>query len=557
MVESYPELYEAFRWHVPKDFNLARACCFQWSSLPGYEQRPALIYESRLGHTEMTSFAELGAVSSQLANGLIRLGVIPGDRVVVMLSNPSDTLTALLACWAIRAVAVPMKPGSSAEVLLPHIKQARSQVALIDACNQGEALAAIARCPRIKHIVGIDVYDGRVMSWRGLIARQPTLFAPTQSVPSDPAVMVWPEHPSPDLAPQAAMVLAHQSLIGQLPGFVMAANWFPENAKQLLTTLKPWDESGLMAAILPALYFGHTVVLANRLPNASNLPRHITHIVTTGKHLIETIKSDPNTSTRGTALAALTVLDHTLASQWRVHASNLYGTEVNLATFVSGCGLLIAQSQRKWPEPADSCGHLVPGHKARLLERGSGSAASTDVRELEVSRVDIAGQTDPAQFIQAWPVKDQLDLSAELPTWWRTGLSAQTLPEGHWRVLGHAEEWQMIAGKALNLWQLEQTALTHPEIRWAEAAFIPCRKSQPEELEIWMLLDAGTGDDHTLKPWRQTLRTDIINRILTSTGLDADAVKFRVGLVDRNKVQSESLRAPWHMRAYQALVDFL
>lgn len=553
MVESYPELYETFRWHVPRGFNLASTCCFQWSGLPGHEQRPALIYRDGQGQTGMTSFAQLGQVSAQLANGLTRLGVIPGDRVVMVLSDPSELLTALFACWAIRAVAVPLKPGTSADALLPRMKHARSQVALIDATNQGEALAAISRCPRIKHIVGLDVYDGRVMSWRGLIARQPATYNPSQCLPSDPALMVWPEHPSPDLASQSAMVLAHQSLIGQLPGFVMAASWFPEGAKQLLTTLDPWDETGLLAAILPALYFGHTVVLSDRLPAPSSLPSQVTHVVSTGASLIDALKSDSTGLAGQQPLAGMVLLDYVLEPDWREQAQRLYGTTPNLATFVSGCGLLIAQSQRKWPEAANSSGRPVPGHCLALVEPGA------QVSELQVSRVDQSGQTDPAQFIQAWPVKDALDLSAELPARWRGSLWAQDLGDGCWRVLGHTGLWQIIAKQPVSLWQLEQAVLLDHKVKWAQVAFIPSRKSQPHDIEIWVMIDVGLTHERQFKPWRQALRADITDLILRSLGQVDTQLKIRVGLVDRQAMSAadQASRSPWHTRAYQALIDFL
>ena len=553
MAESYSALYKTFRWHVPKGFNLASTCCFQWSGLPGHEHRPALIYQSRQGNTEMMTFAQLGQTSAQLANGLTRLGVIPGDRVVVMLSGPNELLTALFACWAVRAVAVPLAPGMSADSILPRIKQARSQVALIDAVNQGEALAAISRCPRIKHIVGLDVYDGRVMSWRGLIARQPASFEPSQCLPSDPALMVWPEHQSPDLTPQSAMVLAHQSLIGQLPGFVMATGWFPDQAKQLLTTLAPWDEAGLLAAILPALYFGHTVVVSDRLPGPTNLPNQVTHVVTTGASLIESIKSHHAGLPATNPLIGLAVLDHVLDPVWRAQAKHLYGAQPNLATFVSGCGLIIAQSQSRWPDAPVSSGRLVPGHLVALAE------SKNALGELQISRVDQAGQTDPAQFVQAWPMKDTLDLSAELPAWWRCSLWAQDLGQGSWRVLGDKSQWQIIADLPISMWQLEQAVLLDQRIRWAEVAFVPSRKSQPDELEVWVMVDTGPTHEHQLKPWRQTLRSDIVNRILVSTGLVDNDLKIRVGLVDRQAMAADDKlgRSPWHTRAYQALIDFL
>ncbi len=568
MGHSYSELFETFRWHVPKGFNLAQACCLQWASLPSHERRAAIIEQTPSGSTRMTSFVELAQTTSQLANGLTRLGVIPGDRVLIVLSNPADALMAMLACWAIRAVAVPLAPDLSAEALLPKFKHARSQVVLIDANTQEQALTAINRCPRIKHIVGQDVYDGRVMSWRGLLARQPEVFVPNDCLPSDPALLVWPEVALPDLPASAALVMAHQSLIGQLPGFVMATNWFPDNASQLLTTFEPWRDHGLLAAVLPALYFGHTVVLAQRLPTPANLPRAVTHVMTTGRELIDTLNHSAH-GTHGASgaeatkpLQALAVLDHALTQTWHERTEASFGVTPNLATFVPGCGLVLAQCQQRWPEPAASSGKVVPGHRMGLANTDGqpveGQTFGT-VGHLQVARTDSACQTDPALFIQAWPLKETLDVSAALPPWCTTPLWARQLATDQWQVLGNDNDWKMIDSQPISLWETEQRLLALEGVSWAQIAIMPTRKTAAGDFEIWAFVDAGSGVDRQLKPWREETMQRVSQAIAQVIDGAGQTIKVRVGVVDHLALPDKDRhqRLPWQTRAYQALVDFL
>jgi acetyl-CoA synthetase len=560
MVDQFSELYETFRWHVPKGFNLATACCLQWAPLPSHERRPAIIEQDSHGNTRMTSFAELGGEVAQLANGLTRLGVIPGDRVIIVLKDVDTVMTALLACWAIRAVAVPLPPDSASETLLPKFKQARSQVALIDHATQEQALWAVARCPRIKHIVGIDVYDGRVMSWRGLIARQPKFFTPTDSLPSDPALLVWPSNPGADLPAQSALVLAHQALIGQLPGFVAAANWFPEQANQLLTTLKPWDDAGLLAAILPALYFGHSVILADKLPASVNLPTQVSHVTTTGEMLLSALKADQSCDQVAKPLVGLTVLAHTLIEPWQQRAAQVYGITPNLLTYITGCGVTIVQSHNKWQEMPNSSGHLVPGHHIRLVdEEGQVIHDTNTTGQIEISRVDHTHHTDPAQFIQVWSVKDMLDLGSELPNWWKSGLYAQALGQQTYRVLGGVEQWQQAIDHTISLPQLEQAVLLESTVQWSQVAVMPSRKPQSYAAEIWALIDVGAAPQRQMLQWREQLRNDITDRILTTIDTSRWPISVRVGLVDHQALSSvdRTSRCPWQTRAYQALIEFM
>ncbi len=564
MVDQYSELYETFRWHVPKGFNLASACCFQWSSLPSHERRAALIQQDQAGNTRMISYAELAGLSSQLANGLIRLGVIPGDRVLVVLKEPDNALAALLACWAIGAVAVPLAPDASADELLSKFKHARAQIALIDQHTQQASLAAIGRCPRIKQVIGLDVYDGRVMSWRGLIARQSETYTPANSLPSDPALLTWPPTCTQDLPAQSALVLPHQTLIGQLPGFVASLNWFPKDANHVLTTLKPWQESGLLAAILPALYFGHTVVLTDKLPHAANLPAMVTHVVTSGPDLLSALKSESTQNFKPTALAALCVLEHELLPFWRERATEVYGTNPNLATFIPGFGLILAQSHQQWDMAHFNAKRVIPGHQVRLMQDSQLASAVNGFGHLEVSRIDAAQHTDPALYVQAWPLKDMLDLSAQLPAWCATGIYAQALPNGCYRVLGAPQQWHLLHSHTLNLRLLEQAIEMHSALRWCKLTVATSRKPQNQP-ELWALIDIGSNSLRLTPSARADLKTSITNLIRQTieefeTPLSSELwPNVRVGVVDHASLPAPDERGAyaWHTRAVQSLIDFL
>lgn len=564
MVDQYSELYETYRWHVPKGFNLASACCLQWSGLPSHERRAAVIQQDQSGNTRMITYAELASLSAQLANGLTRLGVIPGDRVIIVLNDADNVIASLLACWAIRAVAVPLSPHASADELLAKFKHARAQIALIDQHSQEASLSAIGRCPRIKQIIGLDVYDGRVMSWRGLIARQPETHTPSPSLPSEPALIAWPETMTQDLPPQTALVLPHQALIGQLPGFVAAMNWFPEHANQVLTTLKPWDERGLFAAILPTLYFGHTVILTDKMPHAANMPPQVSHVVTNGHALLNALKSQPSAGSHHD-LAGLVLLENELLAPCRELVQSAYGVEPNLATYAPGFGLIFAQSHCRWTAAGEHGSRLVPGHHVRLTQ---GDEVVTDtglIGEVQVSRTDISEHTDPALYVQVWPVKDMLDLSAQLPAWCATGIHARKLPDGTFQILGGADQWHHIGEQAVSLRLLEQLIYLDQQVRWCKVTLAPSRKSQ-NQAELWVLLDKGPNLQLTAAT-RADIRTEIINRILETFAQTEQPTErqterspsIKVGLVEQTKLPAPDDKGlyPWHTRAFQSLVDFL
>jgi amino acid adenylation domain-containing protein len=63
------------------------------------------------------SYADLDARSDRLAKALIRSGVEPGSRVVLLLDNDAEAVVSFLAIWKACAVACPLHPTMKAEKL--------------------------------------------------------------------------------------------------------------------------------------------------------------------------------------------------------------------------------------------------------------------------------------------------------------------------------------------------------------------------------------------------------------------------------------------------------
>jgi acyl-coenzyme A synthetase/AMP-(fatty) acid ligase/pimeloyl-ACP methyl ester carboxylesterase len=64
-----------------------------------------------VGGGDPLSFASLAQRVADLASGMLRAGVAPGDRVAVLAPDPPDFIAAAYACWAIGAVTVVVERG--------------------------------------------------------------------------------------------------------------------------------------------------------------------------------------------------------------------------------------------------------------------------------------------------------------------------------------------------------------------------------------------------------------------------------------------------------------
>ena len=105
VVDRYNEICAAYRWDVPRRFNIARACCGRWAS---DRTRFALYWEDESGARSAHTFWDLQQQANRVANALAALGVRAGDKVALILPQRPETAIAHIAVYQLGAIAVPL-----------------------------------------------------------------------------------------------------------------------------------------------------------------------------------------------------------------------------------------------------------------------------------------------------------------------------------------------------------------------------------------------------------------------------------------------------------------
>src|SRR5882672_5796841 len=105
-IRDYDALTRAFRWQVPRDYNIGVDVCDRWAAHePG---RLALVHVRPDRRHEEITYGTLRDNSNRLANALRAHGVARGDRVAIMLPQAPEVALAHIAIYKLAAIALPM-----------------------------------------------------------------------------------------------------------------------------------------------------------------------------------------------------------------------------------------------------------------------------------------------------------------------------------------------------------------------------------------------------------------------------------------------------------------
>lgn len=433
---QYTFLYDTFEWFVPNNFNIANACCHRWAQSPHEARQAAIYFEDQVGQLTSLSYGQLSEKVNKLANGFIRMGVHPQDRIAIALQHSAETAITILAAITVGAVAVPLKAGFTSPEYDKRLVDIVPRIVIVDKHTIAPVTHAIDHNPALrqslKQIIGIHTEDERVIPWRTLLARQPSEFSVIPASPDAPAIMLYDDTADP----LRATVFTHEALIGSLPGFVSSQNWFPQKTDIFYTTYDWSTQLGLLGGLLPTLYFGRTIVgcpSGRTIPRLFTLLEHypISNILASGKEL-QRIRDyhDPLDSFE-LEVRCITCPHEDISSDLANWVQERFGFALNSVCLPFGFSYVVGDSAEKWPNRIGSMGKAIPGHRVAILTDSGELAPTGQVGFLCVHRENHPEDLDPAVSKQFWSQGHLHEVEPIAQDWYNTGIKAYQDSDGY------------------------------------------------------------------------------------------------------------------------------
>ncbi len=461
---DFDALSRTFRWRMPKRFNIAQAVCDRHESIG---DRTAIFCEDETGRAASYTFGEVRTMVNRFANTLVQMGIKRGDRVAIVLPQRIETAVSHLAAFKVGAVTVPLSVLFGPDALRYRLGDSGAKLVISDAVRR-ETLESLAReFDELHHVIDCD--EQREGGFWSLLERGAGTFETADTAADDPALIIYT---SGTTGPPKGALVAHRCLLGNLTGFELSQNFFPQEG-DLFWTPADWAwTGGLIDALLPSLYYGYPVLgydygkfdpeRACELIGRYRV--RCAFIPPTALKMMRQVK-DPR-GRHGVDLRAVMSAGESMGAELYHWGRDVLGIEINEMWGQSEFNYIVGNCSAIMPVRPGAMGKSYPGHRVAPVDEEGNEKPVGEIGEL------CAWRDDPVMFLGYWNRPDATEEKFIGP-WWSTGDMGYRDEDGYLWFVGRKDDVISSAGYRIGPGEIEDCLITHPAVLQAAAVGSP------------------------------------------------------------------------------------
>ena len=457
---SFDTLRERFRWQIPEYYNIGVDTLDRHASYPG---RPALITEDPNGESRIWSFGELIDASNRFANGLHALGVQRGDRVGIVLPQRAETVIAHIAIYKLGAIALPLSVLFGADALSYRLNDSGAVAVITDHSRYDQLVSLRDDLPNLRVLIDCDAVNNGF--WE-LLQRASASFEPVRTRADDPALLIYT---SGTTGPPKGALNAHRCLLGNLPGFELSHNFYPQ-PDDVMWTPADWAwTGGLLDALIPALRYGVPVLGTNtgRYDPERSLVLLQKHRIRNGfipPTALKMMMQVAGVHTRFSLhLRSIMAAGEQLGAEVLHWAVETLGVQINEMWGQTEFNYLVGNCSAILAVKPGSMGKPYPGHNISPIDDQGQPLPPNQTGEL------AAHCDDPVMFLGYWQ-REEATREKISGDWFRTGDLGYMDEDGYFWFVGRKDDVISSAGHRIGPGDIEDCLLQHPAV--AQAAVV-------------------------------------------------------------------------------------
>src|SRR5215475_815264 len=483
-VKDYDSLYRQFRWQVPACYNIGVDVCDRWAEKES--DRLAIIHAQPEGHDDHITYGWLRETSNRLANVLRAHGVNRCDRVAILLPQSPEVAAIHVAIYKLGAIALPLAVLFGIDALSYRLQNSGA-VALIINARGVERIAEIRKdLPALKLILSLDGAAGGALSFPDQLARASSDFAPVDTSPDDPAMMVYTSGTTGQ--PKGALH-GHRVLIGHFPGVETHHDFLPQPGDRLWTPADWAWAGGLLNVLLPGLHYGVPVV-ARRFEKFDPEEAFALMARTQIRNAfipptaLRMMRAVPNPKGRhAMAMRSIGSGGETLGVETYEWGKSAFGLVINEFYGQTECNIVLAACGALGVSKPGAIGKPVAGHHVAIIDATGHPLKAGETGQIAVRR------PDPVMFLEYWG-KPEATRDKFIGDWMTTGDQGVMDEEGYVSFVGRDDDVITSAGYRIGPGEIEDCLLSHPAVRLAGVIGKPDAQ-RTEIVKAYLVLKEG------------------------------------------------------------------
>ena len=484
---NFDDMAASFSWKIPANFNLAEAVCGRHKRA---SKQVALFCENDLGESARYTFGDLDTLSNRLANLLISLGLKRGDRVAILLPQRVETGVAHLAAWKAGALSLPLSILFGSEALRYRLEDSGARF-VITTKEASEALQQLTPdLPNLKTIINCD---DPVSGFWALIDKESDQFSPVVTQANDPALVIYT---SGTTGPPKGAVLAHRCLLGNLTGFELSQNFFPQ-PNDLMWTPADWAwTGGLLDGLMPSWFYGRPVL---GFDGGKFDPERACQLVSSYEvknafippTALKMFRQVPDKLLQSFDLRSIMSAGESMGAHIYQWAEEALGVKVNEMWGQTEFNYLVGNCSAIMTVKPGAMGKPYPGHRVEPVDEKGKVLADGEIGEL------CAWRDDPVMFLGYWN-REQATRDKFIGPWWSTGDLGYRDSDGYLWFMGRKDDVISSAGHRIGPGEIEDCLLKNPAVSQAAVVGIP-DELRGEIIKAFVVLAPGHQSSETLK----------------------------------------------------------
>ena len=457
-IRDYDRLRAAFRWRIPERYNIGVDCCDRWAATD--PDKIAILELGADWSVTPVSYGDLRAQSNQLAHALRRRGVVPGDRVAILLPQGRDVPIAHIATYKLGAIAVPLAALFGADALGYRLRDSGAKALITNAGGLAKLREIDGPLDDLSLVLSVDGPDGGAEGLREALERESPDFTPVDSGPDDPALMIYT---SGTTGNAKGALHGHRVMLGHLPGAEMPHEFLPQPGDRLWTPADWAWAGGLLNNLLPALHHGVPIVAR---PAAKFDPEEALRLIAD--------LGVRNSFIPPTALRMLRAIDNprgrydlqlrtvasggeALGAETLAWGREKLGLTINEFYGQTECNLVLASCAAIGVIKPGFIGKAVPGHEVAVIRPDGSLCEPGEEGQIAVRR------PDPVMFLNYWR-KPEATLAKFVGDWMLTGDQGAADAEGYIRFVGRDDDVITSSGYRIGPGEIEDCLIRHPAV---------------------------------------------------------------------------------------------